>query len=114
MSHRSYQAGDKECREPVINITGCRGARLLVWLILNDRVQPSCIAGVSHRVCVRRISQGVARTYIGTGSYAAVWLKRVDVMKKLEKVPPPLIRYAIPVPVCVCVICICVLSSREG
>jgi len=31
----------------VINITGCRGARLLVWLILNDRVQPSFIAGVS-------------------------------------------------------------------
>ena len=26
--------------------TGCRGARLLVWLILNDRVQPSLIAGV--------------------------------------------------------------------
>jgi hypothetical protein len=26
--------------------TGCRGARLLVWLILNDRVQPSFIAGV--------------------------------------------------------------------
>jgi hypothetical protein len=28
------------------NITGCRGARLLVWLILNDRVLPSFIAGV--------------------------------------------------------------------
>ena len=27
--------------------TGRRGARLLVWLILNDRVQPSFIAGVS-------------------------------------------------------------------
>jgi len=26
--------------------TGCRGACLLVWLILNDRVQPSFIAGV--------------------------------------------------------------------
>ena len=26
--------------------TGCRGARLVVWLILNDRVQPSFIAGV--------------------------------------------------------------------
>jgi hypothetical protein len=26
--------------------TGCRGARLLVWLILNDRVQTSFIAGV--------------------------------------------------------------------
>ena len=25
---------------------GCRGARLLVWLILNDRVQPSFVAGV--------------------------------------------------------------------
>jgi hypothetical protein len=36
----------------VINITGCRGARLLVWLILNDRVQPSLIAGV--RRCVYR------------------------------------------------------------
>jgi hypothetical protein len=28
------------------NITGCTGARLLVWLILKDRVQPSFIAGV--------------------------------------------------------------------
>jgi hypothetical protein len=28
------------------DITGCRGTRLLVWLILNDRVQPSFIAGV--------------------------------------------------------------------
>jgi hypothetical protein len=26
--------------------TGCRGARLLVWLILNDRVHLSFIAGV--------------------------------------------------------------------
>jgi len=32
--------------------TGCRGARLLVWLILNDRVQPSLIAGVVVCVCV--------------------------------------------------------------
>ena len=32
--------------------TGCMGARLLVWLVLNDRVQPSFIAGVciSHSV----------------------------------------------------------------
>jgi hypothetical protein len=29
--------------------TGCRGARLLVWLVLNDRVQPSFIAGVRMR-----------------------------------------------------------------
>ena len=29
-----------------VSDTGCRGARLLVWLILNDRVQPSLIAGV--------------------------------------------------------------------
>jgi hypothetical protein len=34
---------DKECREPVSLYTGCRGARLLEWLILNDRVQPSFI-----------------------------------------------------------------------
>ena len=33
-------------QETCVNITGCRGARLLVWLILNDRVQPSFIAGV--------------------------------------------------------------------
>jgi hypothetical protein len=26
--------------------TGCRGTRLLAWLILNDRVRPSFIAGV--------------------------------------------------------------------
>jgi hypothetical protein len=26
--------------------TGCRGSRLLVWLILKDRVQPLLIAGV--------------------------------------------------------------------
>jgi hypothetical protein len=30
--------------------TGCRGARLLVKLILNDRVQPSFIAGVPRPV----------------------------------------------------------------
>jgi len=30
----------------VIRSAGCRGARLLVWLILKDRVQPSFIAGV--------------------------------------------------------------------
>ena len=29
--------------------TGCRGARLLAWLILNARVQPSFIAGVYAR-----------------------------------------------------------------
>ena len=28
--------------------TGCRAARLLAWLILNERVQPSLIAGVSE------------------------------------------------------------------
>ena len=31
---------------PCVFGTGCRGARLLAWLILNDRVQPSLIAGV--------------------------------------------------------------------
>ena len=31
---------------PCVFDTGCRGARLLAWLILNDRVQPSLIAGV--------------------------------------------------------------------
>jgi hypothetical protein len=42
-------------QETCDNITGCRGARLLVWLILNDRVQPSFIAGVciAHNKLVR-------------------------------------------------------------
>ena len=50
--------------------TGCRGARLLAWLILNDRVQPSLIAGVrdvlhtcheQHAAAGRRGGHGGAR-----------------------------------------------------
>jgi len=43
--------------------TGCRGARLLVWLILNDRVQPSFIAGVLQGggcVCAMMMMAGCA------------------------------------------------------
>jgi hypothetical protein len=36
--------------------TGCRGARLLVWLILNDRAQPSLIVGVRHAIDVQCVS----------------------------------------------------------
>jgi hypothetical protein len=78
----------------VINTIGCRGARLLVWLILNDRTQPSLIAGVwvcglhsrcegpyvlgrwamevsppckIHTVYVWRILQGGVTQYLGDG-----------------------------------------------
>jgi hypothetical protein len=58
--------------------TGCRGARLLVWLILNDRVQPSFIAGVCtavppcelHDVYVRR-SVGICTGRGGARASAA-------------------------------------------
>jgi hypothetical protein len=45
--------------------TGCRGARLLVWLILNDRVRPSLIAGVlhtAHVACLTGIDVAADRT----------------------------------------------------
>jgi hypothetical protein len=43
--------------------TGCRGARPLVWLIFNDRVQPSLIAGVVSIVCVYSVHlRGNARS----------------------------------------------------
>ena len=62
LPHRSYWAGDKECKEPVINITGCGAARLLVvWLMFNDRVQPSLHTLAINRGCMRplRISHSM-------------------------------------------------------
>jgi hypothetical protein len=50
--------------------TGCRGARLLVWLILNDRVQPSFIAGVTAaalRMAVLVLTPNVAAPYASRG-----------------------------------------------
>jgi hypothetical protein len=44
--------------------TGCKGARLLVWLILDDRVQPSLfIAGVIPRMapCGTHLTRGLIR-----------------------------------------------------
>jgi hypothetical protein len=46
LTHQSYQAGDKECREPVYNTQVVGTIQYIEWLILNDRVQPSFSAGV--------------------------------------------------------------------
>ena len=40
--------------------TGCRGAGLLAWLILNDRLQPSFTAGVG--VCAAAYRDGCGHT----------------------------------------------------
>jgi hypothetical protein len=49
--------------------TGCRGARL-VRLILNDRVQPSLIAGVIHNIRYDRA--GAGGLHFGRGAVLAV------------------------------------------
>jgi hypothetical protein len=57
------------------NITGCRGARLLVWLILNDRVQPSFIAGVE--VCsLTAVACGQPQQLIRSLRAETGWLAR--------------------------------------
>jgi hypothetical protein len=45
-SHRRYEAGDKECMEPVVKPQVVGTIQYIQWLILADRVQPSFIAGV--------------------------------------------------------------------
>ena len=47
LPHRSHQAGDKECREPVVKPQVVGTIQYIEWLILNDRVQPSLIAAAA-------------------------------------------------------------------
>jgi hypothetical protein len=61
----------------VANITGCRGARLLVWLILNDRVQPSLIAGV----------EALAPTSSVIGECSAVQCSAVRALGRMQLTP---------------------------
>ena len=44
--------------------TGCRGASLLVWLILKDRVQPSLIAGVGGNRSLTSHGERTARSVL--------------------------------------------------
>ena len=45
-AHRRYQAGDKECMEPVVKPQVVGTIQYVEWPILIDRVHSSCIADV--------------------------------------------------------------------
>jgi hypothetical protein len=62
--------------------TGYRGARLLVWLILNDRVRPSFIAGVRHAIDVHCVSYREGCVCISAPPFKAVNLPLLQLRGK--------------------------------